>query len=403
MRIAFISYEYPPGTAIGGIGTYTFQVANLLANNNFDVHIFAGSHFQSGISSENGIPIHRVKCTGPQDFQKSVLRHFEKEHIANPFHLIESPEIHANAMEIKRKFSSVPLVVRLHASNHLVENLKKKYLPLKNKWRFLLGALRRGKWDLGYWRKYDYKNDPDYLFVQIADYVAAPTLQMKNWAIENWDMKPECIRIIENPFVENGLFKAAHTNNEEPAIIFYGRLNVLKGLITATKAMKNILENYPGWKWIIVGDDGTAANGKDSMKKWIQDYLKQVIQQVSFYVSAPKEQIPFYLRQASIVLVPSLFESYSYVTLEAMCAGKAIIGSKNTGIASLIENNVTGILADPYKIHDWQKAIQQLIDDIELRKRLGKAAYKYAENKHSVNHEIVECYKNMIKQIPVKT
>ena len=400
--MAFISYEYPPDTAIGGIGEYTRQVASLLANEKFDVHIFAGSHIQSNTCIENDITIHRVQCTGPHNFKTKVVPYFEMEHASNPFQLIESPEIHGNAAEIKQSFPTVPLIVRLHASNWLVESFKKQYVPLNTKIRYFLGALRRGKWDLGYWRNYDYKNDADFIFVQLADFISAPTIQMKNWVSINWKINPDKIKVIENPFVENEAFKNAITDNEEQAIIFYGRLNVLKGLITATKAMKQILKNNPGWRWIVIGDDGTAADGKASMKVWMQSQLKNVTAQVTYYDSLPNKKIPELLRQASIVLIPSLFESYSYVTIEAMCAGKAVIGSTNTGIASLIENNVTGRLANPYNNKEWKNTVQQLINDKKLRQRIGKAAREYVESKYLINTEIIAYYKKEIAIVPIQ-
>ena len=398
LRIAFITYEYPPETVTGGIGTYTKQVAGLLAASNADVHVFAGSHIQSGKTTENGISVHRIFCTGPGDFQKNVLTDFKEEHEHKAFQLIESAEIHANALAIKKHLPSLPLIVRLHASNWLVESFKKKYMPLQNKLRFFLGALRRGRWDLGYWRSYDYKNDSDYCYVQQADFISAPSSQMKNWVAQNWKIEPNRIKVLENPFIENEAFKRARTNNEEHAIIFYGRLNVLKGLITATKAMKDILKNNPGWKWIIVGDDGTAADGKTSMKQWMQKELRELMPQVAFYDTVAHDVIPFYLQQVSIVLIPSLFESYSYVTIEAMSAGKAVVGSDDTGIASLIENTKTGMLADAYNFNDWIKVIQGLIDDETLRQRLGKAAYENADKKHMVNEEIKEYYKKIVNK-----
>jgi len=400
--VAFISYEYPPDTAIGGIGEYTRQVASLLANAKFDVHIFAGSHIQSNTCIENDITIHRVQCTDPHNFKTNVVPYFEMEHASNPFQLIESPEIHGNAAEIKQSFPTLPLIVRLHASNWLVESFKKQYVPLNTKIRYFLGALRRGKWDLGYWRNYDYKNDADFIFVQLADFISAPTIQMKNWVSINWKINPDKIKVIENPFVENEAFKNAITDNEEQAIIFYGRLNVLKGLITATKAMKQILKNNPGWRWIVIGDDGTAADGKASMKVWMQSQLKNVTAQVTYYDSLPNKKIPELLRQASIVLIPSLFESYSYVTIEAMCAGKAVIGSTNTGIASLIENNVTGRLANPYNNKEWKNTVQQLINDKKLRQRIGKAAREYVESKYLINTEIIAYYKKEITIVPIQ-
>ena len=364
-----------------------------------DVHVFAGSHLQTSCRIENNVAVHRVECTGPQDFQKNVLTVFENEHILSPFQIIESAEIHANALEIKTKFPDLLLIVRLHAGNWLVESFKKKYVPLQNKLRFFFGALRRGKWDLGYWRKYDFKNDTDYQFVNTADVITAPTLHMKNWAMQQWKIDANHLKVLENPFVENKLFNAACTNNEEQTIIFYGRLNVLKGLITATKAMKQILKNNPGWNWLVVGDDGNAADGRSSMKAWMKQELKGLEAQIFFYDNIAHDQLPLYLKKSSIVLIPSLFESYSYVTIEAMCAGKALVGSSGTGVASLIQHNVSGLLTDPYKVHAWYKAIQRLIDDKAIRNKLGEAAYKYAISKVEVNKEIVGFYKRLVAEV----
>ena len=382
----------------GGIVTYTKQVASLLAMEKADVHVFAGSHLQTSCRTENDVAVHRVKCTGPQDFQKNVLSVFEEEHKQSPFQIIESAEIHANALEIKTRFPGLPLIVRLHASNWLVESFKKKHVPLQNKLRFFFGALRRGRWDLGYWRNYDFKNDTDYQFVNMADVVTAPTLQMKNWAMQQWKIDADRIKVLENPFVENKLFNAACTNNEEHTIIFYGRLNVLKGLITATKAMKEILKNNPGWNWLVIGADGMAADGSSSMKAWMEKELKAIRKQVTFYNNVAHDQLPKYLKQSSIVLIPSLFESYSYVTIEAMCAGKAVIGSSGTGVASLVQHNVSGLLTNPYKVDAWCEAIQQLIDNKAIRKKLGKAAYNYVLKKEEVNKQIASFYKALVKQ-----
>jgi glycosyltransferase involved in cell wall biosynthesis len=392
VRLAFITYEYPPETAVGGIGTYTKQVSCLLAQANYDVYVFAGSHTRTAKCLENGITIQRIKCTGPEDFRDKVVAYFEREHCSNPFQLIESAEIHANAIGIKEKFPWLPLSVRLHASNWLVESFKKKYLPVANKGRYFLGALKRGRWDLGYWRRYLYKKDPDFLFLQLADFISAPTMEMKNWVVDNWKIDPAQISVVDNPFADNNAFNTAITANEEHVIIYYGRLNVLKGLITATKAMRRILKKNPGWQWIIVGDDGTAADGKSSMKEWMKRELMGVLDQVSFYEAVPYGEIPGFLSRASIVLVPSLFESYSYVTIEAMSAGKAIIGSANTGISSLIKPDINGLLADPYKPAEWKNAIQHLIDDLVLRQTLGKAAIKHVEDKYRLNCRIVEYY-----------
>ena len=126
--------------------------------------------------------------------------------------------------------------------------------------------------------------------------------------------------------------------------------------------------------------------------------LKEVNSQVMFYETVSHAQVSSYLKQASIVLVPSLFESYSYVTIEAMCAGKAVVGSEGTGIANLIESNVTGKLANPYNLKEWKAAIKELMDDKALRQKLGSAAIDYVEGKKIKNNKIVGFYKSLLKE-----
>ena len=189
-RLAFISYEYPPDTGKGGIGTYTAQLASCMAREeDYEVHVFAGSHHRELDEQDGRINIHRVRCKDPVDFRHRVAEVFKKIHDQQPFHLVESAEIHGNAWEIKKNHREIPLVVRMHAPNHLVEMLKKRYIPFATKLRYLLGALRRLRWDAGYWRRYRREEDPDYQFIQVADEITAPSTAMKEWTVKNWDIQ----------------------------------------------------------------------------------------------------------------------------------------------------------------------------------------------------------------------
>lgn len=396
MRIAFVSYEFPPETPVGGIGTYTKQLADLLAKAGMDVHVFAASHVGSSVAAEANKTVHRIFCRNPHLFQQQVVTAFSDQHRINAFDLIESAEIHGNALEIKKMFPGVPLHVRLHACNYLVESLKKAHYSLFAKLRFVLGALRRGRFDLGHWCRYDYKNDPDYQFANMADFVTVPSVQMKNWAVKNWRMKPARIAVVNNPFVENKGLRTARTANSEQVILFYGRLSVLKGLVTATKAMRHVLRRNPTWKWVVVGDDGFGPNGKGSMKVWMQAELGSVSGQVEFRDAVSQDELPSLLKKTSVVLVPSLFESFSYVTLEAMYAGKALVGSSNTAVENFIKEGMNGLCANPRSVNDWQRAIQKLIDQPEVRKEMGAEASQYAEAMCSANGQIINYYKSKL-------
>ncbi len=129
MRIAFISYEFPPETGKGGIGTYVKQIAAALSVLSWDVHVFAGSYSSGFSQKKEGYWIHTIQCNNAHEFALKVVDGFDHYHTIEKFDLIESAEINGNALLIKKKYPDLPLVVRLHAPNYLVENLKNRYLP----------------------------------------------------------------------------------------------------------------------------------------------------------------------------------------------------------------------------------------------------------------------------------
>ena len=68
MRIAFVSYEYPPDTAYGGIATYVYQAAKMLRERGHQVEVFAASPNRAGTETENGFLVHRTNVKEQQKF-----------------------------------------------------------------------------------------------------------------------------------------------------------------------------------------------------------------------------------------------------------------------------------------------------------------------------------------------
>jgi len=400
MKIAFITYEFPPDTLKGGIGTYVKQISAAMAAENFEVHVFAGSTVREGIEKEGLCWIHRVKCTDPIDFRNKIVNSFKLQHEAIRFDLIESPEINGNAWEIKKIFSQLPLIVRLHAPNYLVESLKKKYIPVTNKLRYMLGALRRLKWDMGYWRRYQRDHDPDYHFFKLADGITAPSAAMKSWAVQFWNIPSEKITVIPNIYIplEEFLSIPVKESSAYRTIVFFGRLNVLKGLVNATKAMKKILKQYPNWQFKVIGDDGPGPSQSITMRTWMKRILKPFENRTEFFDGMQYEELPAALAETDIVLLPSLFESFSYTCAEAMAAGKAIIGSKNGGMADLLQNDKYGIVIDPDSSQEIFYALKRLIDDPALRYELSVKAREKIKNDFNMAKEFGSFYKNFLTQ-----
>jgi glycogen(starch) synthase len=401
LNFAFISYEYPPDTGKGGIGTYTQQMAVLLQSASVEVHVFAGSQTREGAENENGLHVHRILCTSVHDFSVKVVSVFRSVHTQTAFDVIESAEIYANAIEVKKAFPSVPLVVRLHAPDYIVETLKKRYVPFLHKLRFVLGAVRMGYWDAGYWRKYSYKDDTDYNFTTLADAVTAPSTAMKEWAVKNWAISVDKISVIGNPFIPSDSFLKLPVPNafNHKTVIFFGRLNVLKGLVNATKAMKKILLRYPDWKFKVIGDDGPGPlpNGLQ-MRAWMKEQLGCYNDSVMFYDGVLFEMLPEILREGEIVILPSLFESFSYACLEAMAAGKAVVGSTSGGMNDLIENGKTGLLIDPERQDSLYNAINFLITNPESCFEMARLA-RIHSSITSRNEAVLKKYINLYRSL----
>lgn len=398
MIIAYLTYELPPDISKGGIGTYTLQVAELMQKAGAVVHIFAGSNTRNVTEQLDGIIIHRIKCETPKNFTEKLLHVFTKVHAENNFDIVECPEIHNHGVSIKENFPNIPLIVRLHAPNYLVESLKKKYIPFTAKLRFVLGALRRGKFDLGYWRKYDCTNDTECKFTKTANVITAPSKIMKDWVIQNWKISASKVLVIPNPFTPSDTLLNLPINNVaiNKKIVFFGRLNVLKGLVNATFAVKKILKEYPHYSITIIGDDGPGPyNNKTTMREWMQAQLQEEITQVTFLDGQPYDKLPIAIADAEIALLPSLFESFSYTCAEAMAAGKAVIGSINTGMEDMIVHNKNGLLVNSENVQEIYKSLKQLIEDDELRYKIAVRARLDISTKYNasnIGNQYMELY-----------
>jgi glycosyltransferase involved in cell wall biosynthesis len=119
---------------------------------------------------------------------------------------------------------------------------------------------------------------------------------------------------------------------------------------------------------------------------------------VKFYGELPYEQVPEAYRLADIYVIPSLFEGTPKSLLEAMYNGLPIIGSDTNGIKNIIKDGENGLLFKVSNEKELTIKLKQIIENKELKEKLGKNAITHVKNNYDYEttlSEFIEVYENI--------
>jgi D-inositol-3-phosphate glycosyltransferase len=166
-------------------------------------------------------------------------------------------------------------------------------------------------------------------------------------------------------------------------ILFVGRIEPLKGVDTLLRAMALLAHECPTWAnnmcvAIIGGDPNTTENEEMERLKSIRSELG-ITDLVTFLGARDQDKLHHYYSAAEMVIMPSHYESFGMVALEAMACGTPVIASEVGGLAHLVRDEHNGLHVpngDPVAL---AQAIARLAEDHALRKRMGRAAHLYAQ------------------------
>ena len=160
-------------------------------------------------------------------------------------------------------------------------------------------------------------------------------------------------------------------------IVFMGRLEFRKGINYLLKAFQETKSQMPNTRLIICGP-GTR------LRKRYETWAKDVrLRDVVFTGMVNYEQQPSYYRTADIFCAPATSrESFGMILLEAMATGRPIVATNIEGFASVVTDGQEGLLVPPMTVHPLADALLTLLNDKQLRLRMGQkgiiTAQKYA-------------------------
>ncbi|NEU06796.1 glycosyltransferase family 4 protein [Flavihumibacter sp. R14] len=383
MRIAYITFEYPPDTAVGGIATYAEQVARIMVSRGHDIEVFCASTYRTISEDIEGIKVHRINSNDRAQFNKQILPSFEISHAKKKFDIIESPEYYADGLEIKLKYPEIPLTVKLHSPSFLISEINNTYFGFTKKSRFIISGLVRGKLYKSFWRHVSAKNDPEYLITRLADQIQTPSISLGDIVSKKWNIQRHKIHNIPNPFIPGEDLLNIPLSSDTATVTYVGRLEVRKGLVELCKAIAIVLKKRPLIKFRFVGRPlNSPVQGLD-MKMFILNALQKNKNSLEFLEVLP-DQIARVYAQTDICVFPSIWENFPNTCLEAMSAGRGIVASKSGGMHDMLRDSNAGLLVDPLKFEEIAKSIILLLDNKSLRMEMG----------HNARNKVLKSYSN---------
>jgi L-malate glycosyltransferase len=170
---------------------------------------------------------------------------------------------------------------------------------------------------------------------------------------------------IEIEDYQNRLHKQERESPEK-RILFVGRLDPVKGIPSLLRAIKIVCEVFPAAKLIVVGDGGEREHLES-----LADSIG-IRNRVDFVGRTPHENIPDYLCQADVFVLPSESEGFPLVLLEAMACGLPIVATRVGGVPDIIEDGVNGYLVEYGDFQEMAKKILFLLDNQLLTDQISK-------------------------------
>ncbi|HNS62501.1 MAG TPA: glycosyltransferase [Anaerolineales bacterium] len=191
---------------------------------------------------------------------------------------------------------------------------------------------------------------------------------------------------------------------EDRMILFVGRIEPLKGVDTLLEAMSclQMKESRPV-HLAIIGGDPSASPEEMNVEMARLKNLCEVLgldQSVVFLGVRDQDKLSYYYSAAEVVVMPSHYESFGMVALEAMACGTPVIASEVGGLAYLVRDGETGFTIPAEEPETLCEKLSWLLNDDELHAKMSAQAAAYAQDYawEKIAKQIVDVYEGLVKQ-----
>jgi glycosyltransferase involved in cell wall biosynthesis len=183
-------------------------------------------------------------------------------------------------------------------------------------------------------------------------------------------------------------------------ITFIGKLSILKGAIDFITIIPIVLKNYPNMKFRFIGEDSYSPDSHITMKDFMLERLEKYKENIEFTGKVELVEIEKYLSETDILICNSLWENYPTVILEAMSAGRVVIGTKVGGIPEIIRHGKNALIVKSKSGRNIANEILKCYGDKRKMKILGENARSFimqVSSNDKLFNQIINNYKKLLK------
>ncbi len=193
--------------------------------------------------------------------------------------------------------------------------------------------------------------------------------------------------------------------DNEQMLLFVGRIEPLKGIETLLRSLAILKEEIPDCaghlRLSIIGgalDDAEEEGTELSRLMALADEL-ELSKCISFLGAKCQATLPTYYAAAEMVMMPSHYESFGMVALEAMACGTPVVASEVGGLAYLVQDGVTGFHVPASHPEELAGKIRLLLENTTLRREMSAAAVEYAQqyNWELIGARVEQLYQEVLE------
>ena len=176
-------------------------------------------------------------------------------------------------------------------------------------------------------------------------------------------------------------------------IAFLGRLEKMKSVDLFPEMLVQLKQDFPNLKMLMTGE-GSLKNSI------LEDFDRLGVSQMVHYLGVVEtERVPELINQSRIFIYPSREEPFGLSIIEAMACGVPVVTTNVFGPSEIITNGLDGLVVNPNDVSALVRAIRTLLDDKQMRMKMGAQGRTTVENRFDINQHLenlVSIYQDLL-------